>query len=382
MTDITDPRIFPSVSGSAHDPMFDLAASSLDSASGARADVCDRRLAREFARLLEGDAASLVRIFDDAPSAAVARQLWRQLIAAWREATLAVAAEPLQATLFAVPVVIVAGSQTAAAMPALDCVLAEPDRVRALLGEHRAVGGSRSFALAGALAGAEALGVAQMPMLLRWQREALGGNDAVRDLAPAPIVVPAGHETAHLRFLVGTAFAAPGVDLLAASGSGRWALPLAQELGRQLGVPGATILALPGAPASPPAALQRGRAAHREVGAELFASNAIRRLRASVGEPCAVISAHRCPAAPGGGELRLSLSSVFDSRQAEGFRCPLFPTDAAGDVAAMLTGLMRDCRVADVRVVGGVHADRDPATGLTLLFKADTAPAAEAASLH
>jgi len=59
----------------------------------------------------------------------------------------------------------------------------------------------------------------------------------------------------------------------------------------------------------------------------LFAGNAIRRIRAAVGEPTAVISAHRAPDAPGGGELRLSLSSPFDPRDAEGFRCPLHPLD-------------------------------------------------------
>jgi hypothetical protein len=128
-------------------------------------------------------------------------------------------------------------------------------------------------------------------------------------------------------------------------------------------------LALPRAPLSPPAALQAGRAVQRDVGAQLFASNAIRRLRASVGEPVGVISAHRCAGAPGGGELRLSLSSPLDLRQAEGFRCPLFSTDRAGDVATMLVDLLHDCRVADVRVFPGVHPDRDPKTGMILLYK-------------
>jgi len=118
------------------------------------------------------------------------------------------------------------------------------------------------------------------------------------------------------------------------------------------------------------------------VGAQLFASNAIRTLRAQVGEPVAVISAHRAAAAPGGGELRLSLSSPFDPRQAEGFRCPLFATDRASDVATMLVDLLHDCRVADVRILPGVHADRDPLTGLTLLFKPDAAAVVEQALLH
>jgi hypothetical protein len=78
----------------------------------------------------------------------------------------------------------------------------------------------------------------------------------------------------------------------------------------------------------------------------------------------------------------LSLSSPFDPRQAEGFRCPLFPTDHAGDVASMLIDLLRDCRVADVRVLPGVHPDCDPQTGMTLLFKADALAATEHTSLH
>jgi hypothetical protein len=42
----------------------------------------------------------------------------------------------------------------------------------------------------------------------------------------------------------------------------------------------------------------------------------------------------------------------------------------------MLTSLLAECRVADVRIRSDIHADRDPATGLTLLFKAEGAPPA------
>ncbi len=90
-----------------------------------------------------------------------------------------------------------------------------------------------------------------------------------------------------------------------------------------------------------------------------------------------MISAHRCLDAPGGGELRLSLSSAFDPRQAEGFRCPLFPTERVEDAVALLLELLRDCRVTDVRVLAAVHPDRDPCTGVRLLFKGDALPEAE-----
>ncbi len=383
MTDIADPRVFPDATESPSAPLYALAASSLADASIANADTIDRKVTMQLAeRLQAGDARSLAGVFDTAPSVAIARYLWRRLIEAWRHASRVAEGEQVMATLFAMPVVIVAGSQATSAVPPIECVLNDLDRVGAILRDHRAIGGSRTFALTSALSASDAIDVTRLPALLRWQRDALAGSDAERDLVPAPIAVQAGYETAHLRFIIGTALASPDIDLLAAVETKGWPLPLAQELGRQLAVPGVSVLALPRAPGSPPAALQQGRSAQRSVSVELFASNAIRRLRASVGEPCAVISAHRCSSAPGGGELRLSLSSAFDPRQAEGFRCPLFPTDTAGDVATMLIELLHDCRITDVRVLAGIHADRDPSTGLTLLFKSDTLPANEAASLH
>jgi hypothetical protein len=42
---------------------------------------------------------------------------------------------------------------------------------------------------------------------------------------------------------------------------------------------------------------------------------------------------------------------------------------------------LRDCRIADVRILPGVHPDRDPQSGMTLLFKSD-ALAAASSSLH
>src|SRR6185369_14064927 len=151
----------------------------------------------------------------------------------------------------------------------------------------------------------------------------------------------------------------------------QWGVPFARELLAQLSSAGASVLALPRAPRRLLPAVSDGLAARREVAAQVFTSNALRKFRSAVGEPTAVISAHRAPDAPGGGELRLSLSSPFDARAAEGFRCPVFALERVHDVAAMLVTLLGDCRVTDIRILGGVHADRGDG-GVTLLFKPET----------
>ena len=386
LIDIADPRAFPERAEPSHAPLIELAEASLAATSAARADAIDRTLTTALAERLEsGDALLLADLIAAAPSVAIARQLWRRLIDAWGVASRRSAADGVAATLFAVPVVVIAGSQSTvnapAPVPAVAGVLSDTALLAAILLEHRALAGNEAFGLADALVAADAVDIPRLSELLAWQRLAGRRETVARDLPPAPIAVQPGQQSVHLRFLIGTTLAAPEVDVLAATDGAGWAMPLAKELARQLALPEVSVLALPRAPQSPPVALQQGRAAQREVGAQLFASNAIRGLRARVGEPAAVISAHRSVAAPGGGELRLSLSSPFDPRQAEGFRCPLFPTDRVGDVASMLFDLLRDCRVADVRVLPGVHPDRDPQTGMTLLFKPE-AVAAEHTSLH
>jgi len=382
-SDCPDPRVFPEHPDPAHASLIDLAAASLAASSTARADDIDRALTAALSgRLRSGDGLVLAELMAAAPSLSLARHLWRRLIDAWREASRVQDGDGLAATLFAMPTVIIAGAASGSVPSPVEGILGEPQRIAALLREHGALAGNLSFSLCAALVASDALDVARLPGLLQGHRRALAGDGAVFDLPPTSIAVNAGQEGVHLRFVMGHALAAPGIDLLAATQTTGWGLPMARELVRQLGTPGASLLALPGAPQSPPAALVQGRSAQRAVGAQLFASNAIRRLRASVGEPSAVISAHVCAGAPGGGELRLSLSSALDRREAEGFRCPLFPTDSVGDVVAMLTELLRDCRVTDIHILPGVHADRDPATGLTLLLKPDALPQREPPRLH
>ncbi|MEP7182301.1 MAG: hypothetical protein ABI886_08955 [Betaproteobacteria bacterium] len=377
---IPDPRVFPEP-GSAPPEVAELFArieASLAADTGAVAAAVDAEVRTNLAHRLRGDGPGLAALFARAPSVTVARHLWRQLELAARE-TGATPGAALAATVFALPVVIVAGIEATSGEATLPGILEDANAITALLREHGALGGNRTFGIANALVASEAIDLPRLPEILAWQRLPEGSPDRMplpeRVLVPAPLAVAAGHEAVHLRFLVGTALARADVDLLADATVGRWGAPLTRELARQLGVGPVRVLPLPRAPQRLLPAVVQGRTAQRDVSAQLFAGNAIRRIRAAVGEPTAVISAHRAPDAPGGGELRLSLSSPFAARDAEGFRCPLAALDRVGDVVAMLADLMTDCRVTDVRHIGGIHPDRDPATGVRLLFKPETIPA-------
>jgi hypothetical protein len=378
MQNVADPRTLPEAAAAPPDAraVHALALASLGAASGQEAAAHDAALAALVDRELVADdpqaaGERLDRWLEAAPSVAVRRHVWRAIVgrarAAGTQGDVAVA-------LFAIPLVIVAGVAGDATL-VHPGVLPDPAALAQVLIDHGALGGNRTLSIAGVLAAAEALDVRALPALLAARRRAFAGH-APLELPPAPLTLPAG-ESVHLRFLVGSALGAAGLDVTRDETTGRWGRALANALAGQLALPGATLLALPRPALVPVAAVAQGRTAQRDVSAQLFASNAIRPLRAGVGEPVAVISAHRTANAPGGGELRLSLSSPFSPRDAYGFRCPILPNERAADAAAMLAELLADMRVADVRLVPGVHDDVDPVTGGPLMFKPETIPSGE-----
>lgn len=387
-----DPRIFRDRrdASAQEQHWYALAAGGLAASTGDDAALADAKLRQSLGETIAENASALDAAITHAPSPAIARHLWRQLDHAWRE--LPPGSGPgLAITLFAIPLVIVAGV-TAGGDGVLPGVLADTAAVAAILRSGLALAGNETFALGNALVPAHALGIARLTQwhALRSLPPDDGPGAPVRPasfsssfLAPAPMRVTAGSEAAHLRFLVGSALAAAGADLTADHNNiSTWGASLTRELSAQIAAPGLSVLALPRSPARPLPAYHQGLSAQREVSAQLFATNAIRKLRASVGEPSAVISAHRCEDAPGGGELRLSLSSPFEPREAEGFRGPVYAIERVADVVAMLVDLMRDCRVTDIRLLAGVHPDRAPGSGMPLLFKPETIPGGDGALLH
>jgi hypothetical protein len=383
MIELPDPRSFPDPAGAtpASARLHALAAASLSAQAQGAADALDAEIDTAWADLVEGGHGdALAAALDSAPSVAIHRHLWRALA---RVAARALAGNgALGVAIFAVPLVVVTGRGGSGAPMRVPGVLNDPGVLADLLREHRVLGGNETFALSNALVAAEGIGPRSLPGLVAATRlDSATGRFTPVALPRAPIDVPDG-ESVHLRFIVGSALAAPGFDLGALPGGTAWMRPFAHALAPQLAVPGVSVLALP-RPLQPlPAALASGRSAQRDASAQLFASNALRQIRASTGEPVAVISAHVCADAPGGGELRLSLSSPFEPRDAQGFRCPLYPWERVGDVAATLVDLLHDCRVAEIRAVSGVHPDRDAVTGGPLLFKPETVPPGSPVTVH
>ncbi len=346
-------------------------AAALREATGSRVgDDAGAALSDGLAHALVTAPEQVESAIDQAPSPEIALQLWTTVANLWqhREA----AHEALQLTGFALPIIVIAGLQGESGATDLPGQLEAPERLAGILGEGGALGGTQAIAIGPMLVGAAALGFDRRAA---WRALARLPSAAVGEplFVPAPLAIAPGTERVYLRFLIGTALASADRDVFADAGVHRWGAKLTADLVRQLTRPGTTVLPLPRAPAPPLPAAYDGWAAQREVSAQLFATNAIRKLRAAVGEPTAVISAHAAADAPGGGELRLSLSSSFEPREAEGFRCPIHAIEPVALPLGMLVDLLRDCRVEAVRLAAGVHPDRLP-DGTPLFFKPETIP--------
>jgi hypothetical protein len=360
---IPDPRLFPQCDATFANPLIDLALLSLAAEVAVIAEKNETAIRdRMIASLVAGDVKDIEDAIARAPSLAVLRMLVRVLAFAHSEAGRSTGDTDLPTTVFAIPLVIVAANSAPILIPG---ALPHIDEFVALMKSNGALRGNQSFGLSNALAAASAFSLEKLPSSLAWWKSPSETNTAPIAIEKASMQLPANQESVFLRFLVGSAFAAPDVNLLTEKDTGKWGMPFTQAFAKQLG--GGTR-----PPQTPLAALYQGRAAQREVSLQLFATNAIRKFRSSVGEPEAVISAHRTDASnPLGGEIRLSLSNPFDEKGAEGFSATLFATDRAQDVAVQMQDLLRECNVSSVTTLAEVFPDVDPATNMPFFFRAD-----------
>lgn len=301
-------------------------------------------------RLVHGDDRAIRAALNAPPPAAACRA------ARLLDDAMARARGDVGVVLFAIPLLIVAGARNRMTVPG---VLPEIGKVAALLEQHGAVGVTRNFGLGNALSSAEALG-ALSPSAL-WRAAADPARRAPLDtLQPEAIDVAPGREQVHLRFITGAGITPRHLPsfLESASNIGTWGMALTKELARQFARPGLEILPVPRPPQPLLSAVPAGRRAQLDAALSLFLGNTLRRFRVAVGDPEAVLSAHRLDG--GAGELRLSLSTPLDDSLFEGFSWPLQPQDEVAEVTQLVQAALAECRVMNVTLLGQVLPDRLP----------------------
>jgi hypothetical protein len=338
MNELPDPRRFGG--GSVTDQLTDLARRVRDADALASAGAM-LKLRRAVERCLaQGDDARWRRTLEQADDAGVYRALHEALarsIDAPLEAT-----DPVVARAFAIPIVLVAAASRPVRLPG---ALADIEAVRRLFEANDALGPTRNFGLSNALCSLQSLEAVSPVAIYRSARD-LDAAKLQASVEPAEIAIDPNREQTHLRFIVGagvTARDAPGFTETAAN-IGGWGRECAKVLTAQLAVPGLHLLVLPRPPQNLIMAPHAGRNAQLETSFNLFTSNAVRRLRAAVGEPTIILSAHE------DAELRVTASSPFAPDLTQGFRWPLHPLDDIGRIERVIRELFAEIRVGDVRV--------------------------------
>ena len=326
---LPDPRQF----GDGAHPWLKLNSTQLRSALR---DACAQQRDAEIAAALQS-----------APSPAAYAAFWGALCDAAHQAAGDSSGGALMARIFALPLIIVTGSRKRLQ---IDGALPDIGAVKELFLQKGVLGKTQNFGLGNALCSLETLESLRPVEVFAWTQ---AGGATRRELPPQPLVMEEPGEQVHLRFLVGAGIAPANEPPLTetASNIGAWGMALTRLLTQQLAQAGAEVLPM----ARPPADLLRaahiGRTAQLETACNLFASNAVRRFRQASGDPVAIISAHD------NGEIRLTLSQVFDEQMVEGFRWPLHPLDNLGAIAGTMTELLAACRVQRVEVAPRVLPD-------------------------
>lgn len=292
----------------------------------------------------DGEIAAALRA---APSPGEYARLWYAVCDVAHHAGIDAGSETLVARVFALPLIIVAGSRKPLQLAG---VLPDIGAVTDLFLQKGVLGKTQNFGIGNALCALETIDSVQPTEVYAWTR---AGGAARRELPPTPVTMDKPGEQVHLRFLVGAGIAPANEPALTetASNIGAWGMPLMRLLTTQLAQAGAEILPMARPPADLLRAAHAGRTAQLETACNLFASNAVRRFRSASGDPVAIISAHD------NGELRLTLSQPFDDQMVEGFRWPLHPLDDIAAITASMTELLDQCRVGRIEVAARVLPD-------------------------
>lgn len=321
-------------------------------------------LAGDIAALLEsGDEATVREAMLHAPSAQVARALNQALDVALNTASRS-GAVSLQ--MFAIPVLLVVGANAtqgvtrAQSVQRLPGVLPEPQAIHSLFEQAGVLGHCRNFGIANALTSFESMQAISWAALFANLKQQQWNDSGGIDLPPEKINAAANRETVHLRFIYGAALTPANAPAFVESAGdiGRWGMKLTKELGRQLATQDVSLLAIPRAPRSLVRAINEGWFAVRELGFQLFLSNALRQARMRIGEPDVTISAATDQT------IRIRLTSALDDLLDQTYIWPLAPADDFDKILGSIATLLEEVRVERIHVVPEIEngASAQPAS--------------------
>jgi hypothetical protein len=248
---------------------------------------------------------------------------------------------------FAIPVLFVVGGASPARV---NGVIPDIDQIRSLFETAGTLGHCRNFGLSNALTDLGSLENMSWSTLYAITRGEQWHGLAGLDLPPADIAGTENQETVHLRFIVGAALT-PGdaPDFVESAGDiGRWGMPLTKLLGSQLGSRDVSLLAIPRPPRGIVDAAKEGWYAAREMGFQLFLSNALRQVRMSTGDPDVMISARSDPS------IRICLTSPFDDLFDQTYVWPLALSDDFDTIVDSIFALLNEAKVERIEVASTV----------------------------
>ncbi|TDR77902.1 hypothetical protein [Paludibacterium purpuratum] len=330
---LPDPRLYPNASVS--NRLIHQAQSVLGAVDDDVRELERVALGDAMDDLLARDEVLLISVaLNMAPSRAAYQVLWQAL----RQAV--EAAPGRHAEIFALPLVLVAGSKSRATLPDR---IADVDGLNAILRQHGVFAAGAEVFLSGRLLHPDAVVGISPGQLYRYTRQLA---DAARglplDLEGSAVTVQ--EEGVFLRYLVGVAIreTTPPVDYSPRIGA--WGTVLMKFLGEALQTEGVTLFPIFRAPAPLMQALVAGNQARLEVAQQVFVSSLLRKLRSEGKEPVVALSAHH------GGEIHVAVSSADAPDRDERFVWPLAPLDRVERIEEDFLQLMRDCQVEMVRI--------------------------------
>jgi hypothetical protein len=334
---ITDPRRFDT----GRQSLLNDASAQIAAATSDEHKRLSSRLSLRLAKILEqGDERSVREALASSPSSSACCALQDALEQALTPDR---RVGGVNVQVFAIPVLFVVGGASSAS---INGVVPDAGEIRALFEAAGALGHCRNFGFSNTLTDLGSLENIPWPTLYAITHSEQWDGLEVLDLPPAAISVTANQENVHLRFLVGAALTpadAPGF-VESAGDIGRWGMELTKLLGRQLGSQDVSLLAIPRPPRPIVHAVKEGWHEARELGFQLFLSNALRQARMRTGEPDVLITT--CSDS----SIRIRLSSPFDDLLDQTYVWPLAASDDFDNIANGIFALLDEARVERIEV--------------------------------